>query len=402
MAPSAAPSRILYVTDSPTVSGAEHVLLSYLTRLPGVEFAPHVFLRASNQRLRSELDALDVPYTATQSFSERVIRTTLKPDDLLHFAWAFLRVRREMVAVCRAEGISAIHSISYPAALYAALAAQATGVPHIWHEHGVKRIHTLNRAIYRFTAATCSYVIGPSDAVTGALSQAGLRPPVLRTVYNGIDLERFAVNSERIQAIRAEFGLAPGQSLVGLVGQLLPHKGHHTLIAAAPQILQACPDARFLIVGALENPPYEKELRDRVAAAGLTDAFIFTGWRTDVQDIIGALDVSVVATLTPEPAALSLMETMALGRPLVASRSGGTPELVPDGVAGRLFTPGDAVELASLVVELLRHPEQARALGSRGRKLMEERFSEQRHIQEIRSLYQACLVGRVQSLGLTA
>jgi hypothetical protein len=168
-----------------------------------VEFAPHVFLRASNQRLRRELDALDVPYTATQSFSERVIRTTLKPDDLLHFAGAFVAVRRELLGVCRAERIAALHSISYPAALYTALAAKATGLPHVWHEHNVKRIHRFNRPLYRFTAATCRYVLGPSDAVTAALALAGLRAPKLQTLYNGIDLSRFSASAERIAAVRA-------------------------------------------------------------------------------------------------------------------------------------------------------------------------------------------------------
>ena len=216
---------------------------------------------------------------------------------------------------------------------------------------------------------------------------AGIAPPRLRTVYNGIDLERFKADEVGARRVRHEFHLAADQPAIGLFGQLLPHKGHRTLIEAAPEILRAYPSARFFIVGALENPPYEVELTHQIAAAGLSNVFIFTGWRSDVHDVIGAMDLSVVPTLTPEPAALSLMETMALGRPLVASRVGGTPEIVPDGVVGRLFAPGRSDELAGCVVDLLRNPEKARRLAAAGRLRMEEHFSEERHLEEMRHLY---------------
>jgi glycosyltransferase involved in cell wall biosynthesis len=385
------PIRILYLTDSPTVSGAEHVLFSYLDRLRAPAFTTHVFFRASNRRLREQLELRQIPHTPTRAFSERIIRTTLRPGDLLHFARAFTNVRRQILEVCRATGTDILHSISYPTALYGALAARATGCRHIWHEHNIKRLHTVNRPIYRFTARASDFVVGPSSAVTTALGRAGIRPPQLRVVYNGIDLVRFRPDAARIDRVRAEFGLVADQPAVGLVGQLLPYKGHTTLIDAAPSILAERPATRFFIVGALENPAYEAELRRRIQEAGLTDAVVFTGWRADVQDVIGAMQVAVVATLTPEPAALSLMETMALSRPVVASRTGGTPELVPDGVVGRLFAPGRADELAACVLDVLRDPDRARTMGDAGRRLMTERFSEERHVREMAGLYHQCL-----------
>jgi len=378
---------ILYVTDSPTVSGAEHVLLTYLERVTGPEFRTHVFLRHSNRRLRRELCQRQIRYTATKNFSDRVVRTTLRPDDLWHFTRSFLAVKRELIQVAAATGTNLFHSISYPAALYSALAARATRLPHIWHEHGVKRVHPFNRAIYRFVARSCSYVIGPSNAVTSALARAGIGPPRLRTTYNGIDLARFSRATANPDRIRSEFGLGANDPAIGLVGQLLPHKGHRTLIEAAPYILREYPSARFFLIGSLENPPYEAELRQHLASTNLEAAFIFTGWRADVQDVIAAMDVSVVPTLTPEPAALSLMESMALSRPVVASRTGGTPELVPDGEVGLLFTPGCAEELAERVLELLRNPSVAERFGRAGRRRMEERFSLERHLREIMDLY---------------
>jgi glycosyltransferase involved in cell wall biosynthesis len=388
------PISVLYVTDTPTVSGAENVLLSYLDRLPAGEYRTHVFLRGSNRRLLDELQRRRAAFTTTDSFSDRIIRTTWRPGDLWNFYRSFRAVRRELIALCAVQEVDILHSISYPTSLYTAFAARATGIPHVWHEHNVKRLHRFNRYIYRFAAGTCTYVLGPSNAVTRALAGAGMAPPKLRTVYNGINLDRFSPNAGRIGRVRRELGLSDDQPAVGLFGQMLPYKGHRTLIEAAPQILRQFPAARFFIVGALENPPYERELRSAIAAAGLESAFVFTGWRSDVQDVLGAMDVSVVATTTPEPAALSLMETMALSRPLIATRTGGTPEIVVDGETGLLFTPGRADELAERVGTLLRNPDVSRRMAGAGRRRMEELFSEERHIEEMKGLYRTCLSGR--------
>jgi glycosyltransferase involved in cell wall biosynthesis len=302
-------------------------------------------------------------------------------------------VRDELRMLIAGERINVVHTVMYPAALYVALAVRSSGVPQIWHEHGVKVVHAFNAPIYRFVASTCSHVIGPSDAVTRALGSAGIHAPVLRTVYNGIDLCRFARADERVPATRASLGAGPDTRLIGLFGQLLPHKGHRLLIDAAPAIVQACPEARFVIVGALENPAYEAELRAEIAGRGLTGRVVFTGWRRDVQDVMSAMDVVVVPTLTPEPAALSLMEAMALGRPLVASNTGGTPELVVDEATGLLFPTGHADELAARVIRAVTDPALAERLGQAGRARMEARFTEARHQEEIAGLYADAIAG---------
>jgi glycosyltransferase involved in cell wall biosynthesis len=387
------PTTILYVTDAPTVSGAEHVLLSYLDRLGPPAFRTHVFLRASNRRLVDELVRRGTPYTTSRRFSERIVRTTLRPGDLAHFAGSFRAVRRELIALCARLRPDVLHTISYPAAIYTALAARAVLRPHIWHEHNVKRIHAFNRWIYRSTASTCSFVVGPSKAVTGALARAGIASPRLQTVYNGIDLDRFRPDPDGGARVRRELGLDPGQPAIGLVGQLLPYKGHATLIEAAPEVLRRHARARFFIVGSLENPPYEASLRAQIHAAGLGPAFTFTGWRRDIPAVVAALNVLTVPTLTPEPAALGLMEAMASGRPLVASRTGGTPELVADGETGRLVTPGRPDELARAIVDLLDDPEQARRMGGAGRRVMETRFSQEQHLDQMRDLYRRSCEG---------
>jgi glycosyltransferase involved in cell wall biosynthesis len=387
--------RILYVSDSTTVSGAEIVVLGYLDALRERGHEAFGFVHGANTRLQRELNHRGVPFTATTAYSRRIIATTPNPLALAEFARAFASVARSMAAGIRAQRIDVVHAISYPASLYTAFAAATTRVPHVWHEHNIKRLHAANRPIYRAVAATCRWVVGPSDAVTGNLARAGIPASRLRTVYNGIDLGRFAPSdSEVTTRVRGELDVSAGEVAIGLFGQMLPYKGQMTLIEAAPAVLEHHPHARFFLVGALENPPYEQQLRSAIAAAGLTHRFRFTGWRADVQDVMRAMDVVVVGTTTPEPAALALMEAMALQRPLVATRTGGTPEIVVDGETGLLYTPGDAADLARRIRELLDDPALGRRLGTAGRARMERHFSRERHFDEMLRLYERAVEHR--------
>jgi glycosyltransferase involved in cell wall biosynthesis len=378
--------RVLLLSDSTTLSGAEVVLLGHVDRLRELGGMAHVFLAAENTRLQTALDLRGVPSTRCDRFSSTPLRTTANPIELVRFAVSLSSVARLLSDLVRRERPDLIHSVSYPASLYAALACRATGIGQIWHEHNIKRLHRFNRPIYRWVASTCHHVIGPSDAVTSNLRLA-IPPEKATTVYNGIDLARFRIDDGRAAAVRRELNIPEGTPAVGLFGQMLPYKGHETLIRAAPTILEAVPATRFFFVGALENPPYEAQLRAALANRSLADRFELTGWRQDVADVMRAMDVIVVATTTPEPAALSLMEAMAMGRPVVASRTGGTPEIVVDGETGVLVPPGDPVALAAATSRLLLDPAASRALGEAGRRRVEQHFTIERHLDRIVGLY---------------
>lgn len=382
---------VLYVSDSSTVSGAEIVMLHYLDSFRAPEYTTHVCLRDTNERLRQALEARGITYTLVDSFSRSPIRTTANPIDLARFAASIAKSGRTLARVIEERQIDLVHTTMYPAALYVGVASRLTGRPQIWHEHGIKRIHPVNRPIYRWVGRTCTRVIGPSDAVGAPIIATGVDPEKVQTIYNGIDLRAFDLGALDRPAMRRSLSLDESTYGIGLFGQMLPHKGHVTLIEAARAIRERFPSARFFLVGALENPPYEASLRSRLDEAGLTPAFTFTGWRKDVASVMAAMDVVVVPTLTPEPAALTLMEAMALERPLVASRTGGTAELVLDGRTGLLFAPGDAAALAAHVGTILADCRLAERLGRAGRQRMQERFSLDRHVAEIAELYRAGL-----------
>lgn len=379
--------KILYVTDSPTVSGAEHVLLHYLDAWRPPHHQTHVLLRRTNTRLIAQLTQRGVPFTATDRFSDAIIRTTVRPGELLHFSRAFLGIRREMRALAQHFPYERVHSISYPTSLYVALAV-GRSVPHIWHEHNIKRIHGFNRPIYRWVGERCARVIGPSRAVVDALGQA-VPAEKLLAVYNGIDLRRFVPDPSVRDETRRSLHLGAHDLGIALSGQLLPYKGHRALIAAAGALKTTLPTARYFIVGALENPPYEAELRELVRAQGLEERVVFTGWRTDMHAVLQAMDVLVVPTETPEPAALGLMEAMALGQPLIASRTGGTPELVEHERTGLLFEPGNVAQLTAAIARLAQDSGLRASLGRTARAHALATFGLERHLDEMLALYRA-------------
>lgn len=376
---------ILYVTDSPTVSGAEHVLLHYLDAWRPPHHQTHVLLRRTNTRLIAQLTERAIPFTATDRFSDSIIRTTVRPDELMHFGRAFLGIRDEMRTLAQRFPFDLVHAISYPTSLYVALAV-GRSVPHIWHEHNIKRIHGFNRPIYRWVGTRSAGVIGPSRAVVDALAQA-VPADRLRTVYNGIDLRRFVPDPLVRAATRGSLGLGVHDLGIALAGQLLPYKGHRALIAAAGALKERLPTARYFIVGALENPPYEAELRDMVRAHGLHERVMFTGWRTDMHAVLQAMDMLVVPTETPEPAALGLMEAMALGQPLIASRTGGTPELVEHERTGLLVEPGHVAQLTAAIARLAEDGTLRAGLGRAARAHALRTFGLERHLDEMLALY---------------
>jgi glycosyltransferase involved in cell wall biosynthesis len=204
----------------------------------------------------------------------------------------------------------------------------------------------------------------------------------VRLIYNGVDLSRYD-HQERCCTLPAEYGMEPGSQVVGVVARLEPEKGHPTLIEAWPQVLRAVPDAYLLIVGegsrreALEAQARELRVAHRV---------VFTGRRDDVPAVTAALDVAVLPSYR-EAQGLSILEAMALSRPVVASNVGGIPEMITDGETGLLVPPHDADALATAIIRLLRDHPYADTLGRAGHDLVHDRFCIELMVGAIQTIY---------------
>jgi glycosyltransferase involved in cell wall biosynthesis len=204
----------------------------------------------------------------------------------------------------------------------------------------------------------------------------------VRLIYNGVDLSRYD-DPERCSTLPAEYGMEPGSQVVGVVARLEPEKGHPTLLEAWPQVLRAVPDAYLLIVGeGSRREALEAQARDlRIA-----HRVVFTGRRDDVPAVTAALDVAVLPSYR-EAQGLSILEAMALSRPVVASNVGGIPEMITDGETGLLVPPHDADALATALIRLLRDRHYAVALGQAGHDLVHDRFCIELMVGAIQTIY---------------
>jgi glycosyltransferase involved in cell wall biosynthesis len=217
----------------------------------------------------------------------------------------------------------------------------------------------------------------------------GMRPERVTVILNGINVERFSPGDAGLRArVRAELGLSEDAPLVVCASNLRPEKGIHYLVEAAEIVKSRQPEAHFAIIGAGTEL---QRLRQDAAARSLQGTVQFTGARSDVHRFMAAADVIAVPSVWQEPAGFVAMEGMAAGRPVVATRVGGIPEYLEEGVTGLLVPPRSAGELAGALLRLLQEPGVADAMGRAGRARAENRFSMQRWVQDTLQTYAAAL-----------
>ena len=255
---------------------------------------------------------------------------------------------------------------------------------------------SMQKRVQRYACRFADRILVNAEAVKDWLiKEEGYDPANIVVIRNGVDLARFA-EAPAGERIRRELGIAAEARLVILVSRLARLKGIEHFLQAAAALKPRYPDVRFLIVGETSppDPAYLDQLHVLSGSLGVADVVTFTGLRADVPAVLRAADVAVMPSLN-EALSNVLLESMAAGAPVVATRVGGTPEALVDGDTGLLVPPGDAGALAGAVSRLLDDRELAHRLGGAARRLIAARFSVQRMVSATEDLY-ATLLARKQ------
>lgn len=360
--------KILYVNHyGKTISGAERVMLnlaSELMKRPGVELEA----LCPAGVLKDELEALGTPVTAAEFVKPK---RTADPAFWGSAAAAGAGVWRKLFSLLRNGRFDVLFSNSYVGHLYSCLPARAAGVKTVFHSHDMLKPLEVNRWAVRFASKNADSVIAVSDAVRDNFIGLGAEPAKIVTVLNGIDQAAF----DR----RATAGLekplprkTDDELFVTIVGQVGFLKGQHTFVEAAIEILRTRKyQVKFLLVGDVMDRTeknYMEELRGKALESGVGDGLVFTGYRTDVPAVLTASDILVHASASLDSCPMAVIEYLYSGKPAVASRIGGVPELITDGENGLLFEPGDAEGLRSVIVRLLEDPGLREKLGAAARR----------------------------------
>jgi glycosyltransferase involved in cell wall biosynthesis len=227
-----------------------------------------------------------------------------------------------------------------------------------------------------------------SQAVEQHQRRLGGRIEPTWVIYNGLEPDEFADGTGRA-AVRAELGYSAEQFVVGCVGRLVAWKGQEVFLQALARLAPQYPQLRGLIVGAPEAQAldYAARLRTLVVELGLERRVQFIGFRSDVARLLSGMDLLVHASVAPEPFGRVIIEGMAAGLPVVGTRAGAVPEIVQDGVNGRLVAPGDVSDMAQAIEAALTHPDLCRQWAKRARQTVQERFTTTRYLDGVVSVY---------------
>jgi glycosyltransferase involved in cell wall biosynthesis len=238
-----------------------------------------------------------------------------------------------------------------------------------------------------FLSRFADWTVANSEAGRENLVSRGINSSRIRVIYNGINLNRLTADKDGVEQVRQRLGLPPGGKVVGIMARLFPVKNHALFLQAAAAINQVIRDTRFALVGDGPSRSYLEELSVKL---GLSSKVVFFGERQDVGTYLSAFDIAVLTSET-EGCPNSLLEAMALGKPVVATDVGGNREVVQHGETGFLVPSGNAEALANAIIALLQSPETAKAMGQRARKRVTTQFSVNRMVQQYQSLYEETL-----------
>ena len=304
--------------------------------------------------------------------------------------WSSLRAIRQAFAEFAPQ---LVHTHSSKAGILGRLAAYQLGIPAVHTIHGASFHYGQNFAAqtaYKWAekraARWCQHYITVCNAMTDQYVHAGIAArEKFTTIYSGMDVDHFLTPRRDPATLRKELGLSPQDIVLGKVARLFHLKGHEYLIAAAPEVVKAVPNVRFLLVGdGILKPKFQA----RIAALGLTKHFVFAGLVAPeaVGDYLHVMDV-VVHTSVWEGLARVLPQGLLAGKPVISFAIDGAPEVCVPDETGLLVEPRNVSQLAEAMIRLAQDAALRQRLGTTGRQRFTDQFRHQNMTRKIRDVY---------------
>ena len=307
--------------------------------------------------------------------------------------WRDARAGRALRRLFEDEGYQVVHTHSGKAGFLGRWAAMRARVPVVVHTiHGPSFYRYQNpvgnwlfRTAEQLAGSWTTQFVSVADAMTEQYLAAGIgTPSQYTTIHSGMNVAGFLAALPDA-GLRESLGIAETDLVVGKVARLFRLKGHEFLFEAAPQIVAAVPNVKFLLVG---DGIYRERFERRAAEMGMAGRFVFVGLvpPREMPRYLSLMDVLVHLSLR-EGLPRAMPQALACGKPVVAFDVDGAREICLDGETGLLVRAEDATELAVAVIRLLRDRALAHRMGARGRELVGEQFSEERMVRQLDELY---------------
>jgi glycosyltransferase involved in cell wall biosynthesis len=319
------------------------------------------------------------------------IPSLVRRIDPVHDLRAFLSLWQLMIK----ERPHIVHTHTSKAGLLGRWAAKMAGVPIIVHTpHGHVFYGHFGPLLSRFFVIIEKLAASITDRMVALTEAEGndyntllvCNPDKMVTIHSGVDIARYAAVQVNVEEKKKSLGITPKGLVVGTVGWLLPIKGPVYLLNAMARIWQSYPDIGLVFVGKGE---LEEALRAEASRRGVSDKVTFLGWRDDIPEIMQIMDVFVLPSLN-EGMGRVLVEAMAAGKAIVASDTGGIPDLVSHGHNGLLVPPRNSNQLAEAIITLLTDTHRREEMGKNG-KLLAQKYSIESMVNKIDTLYETLL-----------
>jgi glycosyltransferase involved in cell wall biosynthesis len=362
----------------------------------GVEIATLRMVEATRQEFRHV--AFCLPDAAvTQSFAEAGIEAVSYVPPVLsarNFP-RFYQDSRVIARQLRKLDVDIVHFAETKAAEHCSLAALLAGCNVVCHVRNTYPDLTLRQRLPLLPVDCFIFVSKEARREFGV----SLPNHKARVIYDAIELPGQEAMASR-DVVRRELGIPEDAIVIGMVARVNPQKDYFTLAAAAAKVLRCEPKARFMVVGDNSLVDMNRRHYETVAVElerlGVRDQFVFTGHRSDVYRMIGAMDISVLATHR-EGFGLCVAESMAMRKPVVATAVGGILDFVEDKVTGLLHGHGDAEGLTDAILFLIANPGAADRLAMAGYKHVESNFSRQMFVRELTAVHRGVAQGQMLS-----
>ena len=368
--------RILYIHGIGTIGGAERDLLAMLRALNRDEWEPHVACPPDSPLF----DSLAKSGMLRHPLAMGPWRKWYSP----FVRWRDIRKLRELV-IELAPALIHVNDIWWVPHTIAAVRGTPPGrrpiVAHVRQEIEPKKVQ-------RYGLEAVDAVIAISRQVEQALIAGGVARGSVRTIYSGLSFPTPTTTADRTAVCRT-LGLSGDAVLLGTVAHLFPRKGHDVMVRALPHIIREVPAAQYVMIGAGEAA-YEHELKRLAATLGVADRLHFVGFQDDVRPFLSALSL-YIHPARMEGVGIAVVEALAAGKAVVATRVGGLPEVIDHGRTGLLVAPDCPEELSAAVLSLLRDEGRRKEMGEQGVQVARERFNVTASVAAMERLYHRIL-----------
>ena len=365
-------TRILYVHGIEAIGGAERDLIALLKTLDRHTWEPHVVCPGTGP-FREQLHAIAVP---THALSLPPWR---KPLAVFQRRSAIGRLGALVGQLDPA--LVHVNDIWWvPHTVRAIASGRAHSMPIVAHV----RQEIEPEKVGRYELNRVEAVIAISRQIEQSLITGGVSMSRVRTLYSGIDLSK-RQSPHDDQEIRRLIGLPSGAVLLGTVANLFPRKGYEVMLRALPAIVYAVPTVHYVIVGS-DDHGYADRLKRLASELTIADRVHIVGFQDPVQPFLAALDLYMHPALM-EGFGIAVVEAMAMGKAVVATTTGGLPEVVAQGETGLLVPPGDVESLAEAAISLLENKFRREQMGVCGRMRAQEKFSLDASVAHMEQLY---------------